>query len=315
MRWGEVLMKVKCEDKEKEVKEIKLELKGCNQNIDSQELEIIDISKIEWPDFSGLYETQQTACDIFEAISTIVKQAQENMIKVLEPLYKIFEQTGEVVSKLIQLHEDVSIVSQEISEKGWFIPVDFELSLRDIVQLKNLTAEELEIYFLQYYTENNQELMYKLLQDIQDKLDREIISPRFKGIMKECIDSYLDGRYLVAIVALCPIVEGILFDIFYNVKTKNADKSLMFKSMEKRIKEQGSSLEFSYLSAYNFIKIIFKFADFSAPEPVIGLNRHWILHGKSSYELKQIDAIKLFSLINTILIFQAEELFYNKELC
>lgn len=314
MRWGEVLMKVKCEDKEKEVKEIKLELKGCNQNIDSQELEIIDISKIEWPDFSGLYETQQTACDIFETIGTIAKQTQENMIKVLEPLYKIFEQTGEVVSKLIQLHENVSIVSQEISEKGWFIPVDFELSLRDIVQLKNLTAEELEIYFLQYYTENNQELMYKLLQDIQDKLDREIISPRFKGIMKECIDSYLDGRYLVAIVALCPIVEGILFDIFYNVKTKNADKSLMFKSMEKRIKEQGSSLEFSYLSAYNFIKIIFKFADFSAPEPVIGLNRHWILHGKSSYELKQIDAIKLFSLINTILIFQAEELFYNKAL-
>lgn len=306
---------MKCEDKEKEVKEIKLELKGCNQNIDSQELEISDISKIEWPDFSGLYETQQTACDIFEAISTIVKQAQENMIKVLEPLYKIFEQTGEVVSKLIQLHEDVSIVSQEISEKGWFIPVDFELSLRDIVQLKKLTAEELDIYFLQYYTENNQELMYKLLQDIQDKLDREIISPRFKGIMKECIDSYLDGRYLVAIVALCPIVEGILFDIFYNVKTKNADKSLMLKSMEKRIKEQGSSLEFSYLSAYNFIKIIFKFADFSASEPVIGLNRHWILHGKSSYELKQIDAIKLFSLINTILIFQAEELFYNKELC
>ena len=50
---------------------------------------------------------------------------------------------------------------------------------------------------------------------------------------------------------------------------------------------------------FYFVVEMFKYYDFSAAEPII-FNRHWISHGRSSYDAKQIDIIKLFLLIDTI---------------
>lgn len=55
-------------------------------------------------------------------------------------------------------------------------------------------------------------------------------------------------------------------------------------------------LKHVWISYNQFIRELYHKIDFTAAEPV-QINRHWLLHGRSDFEIKELECIRLFNSI------------------
>ena len=105
------------------------------------------------------------------------------------------------------------------------------------------------------------------------------------------------------------IVDGLLSEVSENQNT--GFKSRM-EQIEKKISDKFelTDLEKKLLCIYvaldNFEESIFNFSDFSKKEPD-GLNRHWLVHGRTRREYTKLDFIKTILWLDAI-IFLDEKL-------
>ena len=224
----------------------------------------------------------------------------------IEQVFKSFNQIKQSLSGLANRFQQASLAAKSASKKivnnGWFISPNSRLDFSQIIALQDLSHEELNVFFRQYYEEDDGVNLKMIFENLNMHLKNSSIDNRLKKLLSECIDTYEKEFYIVSTISLFVVVEGLIYNLFYNVTSDKLEKNNAFKSMKKKIKEKDSILEFAYLSVFDYLKKSFEYAEFSKEEPGI-LNRNWLLHGKSEYEITQLDAIKMFSLIDSILEF------------
>ena len=233
---------------------------------------------------------------ISEQISEIV----ESLEKTLKPVIDAFKGLSD---SLRQASFEAKLASYKIINNGWFIAPNSSLDFNEIIALQDLSHEELNMIFKQYYEENECANLKFLFENLYMQIENYKFDNRLKKLLKECIKAYENEFYIVSTVSLFVVIEGLIYNLFYNVTSDTLEKNNAFKSMKKKIKEKDSLLEFAYLSVFNYLKKSFEYAEFSKEEPRVIINRNWMLHGKSEYEITQLDAIKMFSLIESILDF------------
>jgi len=128
-----------------------------------------------------------------------------------------------------------------------------------------------------------------------------------KTLLRQCIDSYNQEEYNVAAIGFTAIIDQLLTDISKNESTK------WTKRVEEIVKQANQS-GIDTLSDENYMKVLLlttyklaqdsfgEFSKFGEPEPNT-LNRHWIMHGRTSRVMSQKDCIKIINYVyGTILM-------------
>ena len=64
-------------------------------------------------------------------------------------------------------------------------------------------------------------------------------------------------------------------------------------------KDGSKILKYTWISYNMFIGKLYAKSDFSAEEPE-EINRHWLLHGRSEYDISEIDCIRLINAIQSL---------------
>lgn len=247
-----------------------------------------------------------------------IKKLSEAFAKAFQPAIEAIENFKEVLTVAVRLpknpftdeklQEQIKITIDEcekatdkIVENGWFVASSYRLDFDDIIKLQNYSHNELNDFFLKYYTENNEEEIKVLLESLQAHISNSSVDKRLMNLLEECIACYKNGLYKVSIISLFSLIEGLVCELFLEAKTKTIKKKTYLEAMEKSIEEEDFTLGFVYLSVQKYLDKAFDYADFSALEPKVILNRHWMAHGHSEYDIHKLDIIKMFSIINTIL--------------
>lgn len=213
---------------------------------------------------------------------------------------------GATVSKAVIEMERVAEVWEEwdrqmdlhadrLGELGWTYPMNLSFpQLSEIIQLED--AEKLDAEFVEFYAYNNGENFAEVCQEI---IESEHLAP-WRPMLKECVESHKDGRFVVSATCLISVLEGAItkphggrlrqsqLANFFNVRIQEAGEDRMQAAMWK--------------SVAAFVRQLFAYSDFSGDAPV-RINRHWILHGKVVPTGKNADSLRLFQAIHTVSVF------------
>lgn len=247
-----------------------------------------------------------------------IQKLSEAFAKAFQPAIESIENFKEALTGAVrppknlfadeQLQEQIKITIDEcekatdkIVENGWFVASSYSLDFDDIIKIQNYSHNELNDFFLKYYTENNEEKIEVLLKSLQAHISNSSADKRLMNLLEECIICYNNEIYKVAIISLFSLIEGLICELFLKVEVERIVKKIFFKAMRDSINERNFMLGFVYLSVYKYLRKAFKDADFNGPEPKVVLNRNWMLHGKSDYDINKLDIVKMLSIVDTIL--------------
>ena len=145
-----------------------------------------------------------------------------------------------------------------------------------------------------YLTEEQQ---YTLLEAIEDGL---------KKVVDECRFAFENKKFAICADSLVSVIEGIL-STFWDDKTNIR----MMKICQAKVDELADEKEhitkkYIWVSYNKFIRKLYEKNDFTADEPSF-INRHWLLHGRSAYEIEEIDCLRLFNAVSSLCVIVRSE--------
>ncbi|MGN8631482.1 hypothetical protein ACTNEW_07825 [Blautia sp. HCP3S3_G3] len=194
-------------------------------------------------------------------------------------------------------------VTGKLKNIGWTLPA--ELGIYAVNVIGNMEEiSNIEKFFEMYFTQDDYKFTRKMIENILDAP----ISEGLKKMVRECWTAFQNKLYAVCATSLLSVIEGVLSEF-------SDDKSdvRMMKVCQKHVDEfpaDGSSiLKHVWISYNNFIRNLYQKSDFKQDEPD-EVNRHWLLHGRSDFEIEEIDCLRLFNAVDSLCMVVKKE---NKE--
>lgn len=134
----------------------------------------------------------------------------------------------------------------------------------------------------------------------------------YKKPLQEIVVTFSNGLYFPAATGIISLYDGLLSQISNNSKTNLLMRldPIIEQSMSIFLKNRGSSnpevVDFlqNHLGIFSFLIANNQFcmtSDFSSKEPSY-INRHWLAHGRYKRDIGELDCIKLFRLLNGLLL-------------
>lgn len=146
---------------------------------------------------------------------------------------------------------------------------------------------------------------YASTQVVIDACVRHIKMKPYKRLFRQAIESFEKGQCELAVIGLTAVVDGLVSAVTDNPST---DLKKRIDPIMERIDDGKGYVDdrfFDTALVYTYGKMIETFsqyADFRSEEPIL-LNRHWIMHGRSTRRVTKLDCIKVIRLIyGTLLI-------------
>lgn len=130
-----------------------------------------------------------------------------------------------------------------------------------------------------------------------DNIMKSSIDEALKEVVNEALYAYNSGRYRVCGIALLAVIEGGLSQFLEDKRTTNIRN--LCESESNKYKNEKSLKSVFWISCNDFIQVLYNHSNFNDNEPE-GLNRHWLLHGRSKYDVNEVDCMKLFNAISCI---------------
>lgn len=202
----------------------------------------------------------------------------------------IKEESKKLISELDSALD--SAVAKLVAE-GWTLPA--ELPITVIYTLGNTDElDDINLFMEQFYTYDDYRNMKAMINGIQESR----IKAGLMKLVNECWDAFNSKKYAICATSLLSVIEGILSEF-----SDNKQDIRMMRVCQKHVDTfppDGSTIKKHVWISYNqFIKILYQKSDFTADEPET-INRHWLLHGRSDYEVTEIDCIKLFNAVHSL---------------
>lgn len=244
-------------------------------------------------DIATTLEKAEDTINFVNNIAVTLAEKFAGLIKQIPP---------EFIQMLIQLPEkynialkNIEIASDVLADAGWTLHMlHFTPELLHVVGTHS--REELDAYFYNYYSKNNNEILIVVFRQIQENSN----IAQWKNLIDECINAYQNNYKLIMIPCLISIIEGLISKVL-----NNPQSTKIMKPCNDIAKEKDGVDKLVWLSIYKFIKRLFDNHDFGDMRPVV-INRNWILHGRDETNWEQVDAIRLFVAIHT-LVFAIEK--------
>ncbi len=191
--------------------------------------------------------------------------------------------------------KELDVVVTKLSAEGWTLPA--ELGILAIKTLANTDElDDVNAFLKWYFTEDN----YLHTKNMLSVIKKSPIKNGLKKLIDECWQAFEIKSYAICATSLLSVIEGILSE-FSDDKTDVR----MMKICQKKVDtfpSNGSTIQKHIWISYNtFIRNLYKKSDFDSTEPD-SVNRHWLLHGRSDFEIDELDCIRLFNAIESLCI-------------
>lgn len=184
-------------------------------------------------------------------------------------------------------------VTDKLKDIGWTLPSELGVYAINVIGNTEEIAD-IETFFEEYFTQNDYSFAQKMIENILNTT----ISEGLKKVVRECWIAFQRKLYAICATSLLSVIEGVLSEF-------SDDKSdvRMMKVCQKHVDEfpqDGSSiLKHVWISYNNFIRNLYQKSDFKQDEPD-EVNRHWLLHGRSDFEIEKIDCLRLFNAVESL---------------
>lgn len=211
---------------------------------------------------------------------------------------KALEQKNEDAIETFDKELDVAV--SKLSAEGWTLPGEWGIFL--IKRLANTSELDDLNTFLQWYF--TQEDNFHIKQMVY-YISHSKIKDNVKKLFDECWQAYQMKLYAICSTALIAVIEGILSE--FSDDRRDIRMMKICQSKVDSFPAAGSVIQKHIWQSYNlFIRNLYQKSDFTSNEPP-QINRHWLLHGRSAYEIDELDCIRLINAVHSIcIIFDTE---------
>ncbi|ABR48424.1 hypothetical protein Amet_2266 [Alkaliphilus metalliredigens QYMF] len=196
------------------------------------------------------------------------------------------------------LKEEFEQTIEKISKMGWVLPLSMKIT--DIKKISSLNKDiaTYDEFFMSYFTK-------KKMTELAKHINNSDIGERHKSLFKDCLESVDRGKYIISIISLITILEGVLSIFGDNPNSIKMIRVARYHMDES--KNKGRLIDYLiWLSNYTFINEIYKNSEFDKNEPD-SVNRHWLLHGRSKNEWQECDCIKICNAIHCLVTIKKHE--------
>ena len=197
-------------------------------------------------------------------------------------------------SDLQEIFDEYILLAEKIGQNGWTIPMVMKFSDLDSAKSGTHTKKELDALFLNFYFGKSGANFKLLVKHINNSV---FIGSR-KELFNQCVENFYSGNYLITINCLASILEGVLSSCDSD-KTNIRMMKICREQLEKVERENKQIKKLVWTSFSNFITLLYTKSEFDKAEP-LNVNRHWLLHGRTSVAWEKEDCLRLFNAIYTI---------------
>jgi len=168
---------------------------------------------------------------------------------------------------------------------GWTLPTELNIYPINVIG-KTDEIENIDKFLLRFFQSNEYEKAKQMVANIK----KTPITMQYHGLIEECWLSFMDKRYIVTGNSLITIIEGLLSTFWENKNNTRMMQVCQAKVDELSLTKTELIEKHIWISYNKFIRKLFEPSDFTEPEPD-NINRHWFLHGRSEYEIEEIDCL------------------------
>ena len=183
--------------------------------------------------------------------------------------------------------------SSRLAAQGWTVPDS--LTPADVYDALEgcVSEEDVDATFVALFEANDGELFEQASALLLESRAVE----NWHDLLMQTLDAYKRQHYLLAVPSLLLTIEGVLaVDAGCNTNVKSM-ASARVAEIQRRL--PGSVTLIEWEAAQAVIDKLYQGSPFTGSAPAT-LNRHWILHGRSSATWSQADCLRLISLLATL---------------
>jgi hypothetical protein len=209
---------------------------------------------------------------------------------------------AEVAKSAAKLSRPFSVM-EKLADAQYVCWDYFDPDMMDFVINNENTNKALRLY-------HNKEKFKSVNETINKCLNSKCVQPN-KGLFEQSINAFNNGDTALAVVGIVATIDGALEVLSDNPRVTSIFKraKVLLDNLENEDDEEIlAKLEKSEISIIiltrTFEKTLETFSansDFSKPEPK-GLNRHWIMHGRSKRKKTKLDCVKLINFLYGIIL-------------
>lgn len=192
-----------------------------------------------------------------------------------------------------ELDKTLDVVVTKLVAEGWTLPA--ELPISAVNALGNTDElDDVNSFMEQFYSYDDYRNMKSMIKGIQESKIKE-------GLIKlvtECWSAFNTKMYAMCATSLLSVIEGILSE-FSDDKQDVRMMKVCQKHVDNFPSDGSTILKHVWISYNQFIRNLYQKSDFTADEPE-AINRHWLLHGRSDFEVEEIECMKLFNAIHSL---------------
>lgn len=199
----------------------------------------------------------------------------------------------EAIKRVSESDKILDIVVTKLIAEGWTLPS--ELSIAAVNALGNTDElDDVNSFMQLFYSYDDYRHMKAMIKEIQEaKIKAGLIK-----LVTECWSAYNSKMYAICATSLLSVIEGILSE-FSDDKQDVRMKKVCQKQVDNFPSDGSTILKHVWISYNQFIRNLYQKSDFTVDEPET-INRHWLLHGRSDFEVQEIDCMKLFNAIHSL---------------
>ena len=219
--------------------------------------------------------------------------SKEQIEQIQVAMKKYFDE--EVKKKVSELDKTLDVAVEKLVKEGWTLPA--ELPITAVNALGNTDIlDDVNSFMEQFYAYDDYRNMKAMLKEIQESKIKEGL----KKLVNECWSAFNSKMYAICATSLLSVIEGILSE-FSDDKQDVRMMKVCQKHVDSFPSDGSTIMKHVWISYNQFIRNLYQKSDFTANEPDI-INRHWLLHGRSDFEVEEIECMKLFNAIHSLCI-------------
>ena len=190
-----------------------------------------------------------------------------------------------------------SVVSK-LATEGWTLPSQMTLGMAEQIGRTN-DISDINTFLHAFFTRKNYAVTKKMICGISSSCTHLGL----KKVVNECWIAFQNNLYAVCAIALLTVIEGMLSDFSDDKQDirmmRICQKQVDYYSRENKYTAAHLIEKYVWESYNLFIRNLYRKSDFTFGEPDI-INRHWLLHGRSEFDIAELDCIRLFNALDSL---------------
>lgn len=202
---------------------------------------------------------------------------------------------------LIEYEKMLLSVVEKLESYGWTLPTELGIYAINVIG-KTDKISDIDKFFVGFFSDNQ----YEHFNNMIKKILESPIEDGLKKLIEECKFAFENKKYAICAASLISAIEGIL-STFWDNKSNTKMMQVCKAKVDEFVNEtEHITKKYLWISYDKFIRRLYEKNDFADDEPSF-INRHWLLHGRSAYEIDETDCLRLFNAISSICVIKKNE--------